>query len=312
MKYTDLEQTDNFSHLCIHGESGTGKSTLASQLAFNHKLIWISCDLGHRVLSKLPLAAKQNIDIIVIRDTRDAPVARDTVSTLLKGKPTTVCQMHGVVNCSVCRRHNLEFSSYEFNKNPPGTIVVLDHLTRLTDSTMAQICLKQAVDYKPKLDDWGSLRFQLASMMGDVQAARYDIVCIAQSMMAEDEAGSKKLVPSVGSYEFGRMVNQFFDHIVYAEVVNGTHRFGSATTYSHRAASKSRTDVKIEDMKVPSLEPFFSTEGRIARETSIPEVALADMVINNKTAAQVVEEQAPPTTASSLERLKALAKAKGK
>lgn len=247
-------------HLMVFGDSGTGKSTLVSQLAHNHKLIWVSVDNGHRVLYKLPEVARKNIDIIVIQDTRDAPIAFDTCRKLMRLKPVEICHKHGLGGCSACKKEGLGTTTYDFGNLGSTDIVVFDHISAVTDSCMAQICKGQDVDYKPKLDDWGSLLFHMKDYLQRVQHAPFNVVCIAQAMESELEDGKKKLVPQVGSREFGKLVNQFFDHIVYTELANKAHKTGSATTYSASAQTKSRTDIAIEQLKEPSLEPFFSGE----------------------------------------------------
>lgn len=303
MKYSDAKKRRRFVHDCVYGESGTGKSTLVSQLAEKKKLIWLACDgQGYIVIDKLPLAWQENVDIVILPDTRDSPIAHDTVRRLMKGTLASVCHHHGVISCSVCARNGLPSSSYEFRKNDSDTIVVVDHATRITDSYMANVCKGKDIDYKPKLDDWGSLRFHLASLMGDVQAARFNVVVICQAMQAEEEDKTKKLMPSVGSYEFGRMVNQFFDDIVYCEVVNGVHKFGSSTTYSMRCQTKSRRDIDIASMKVPSLLPFFDL-GSNPIEEGPEDLPAGAAVAAEVLRAPVTTSPPPVSTTSSLAEL---------
>lgn len=257
MKLNELAIRDP-QHVMAFGESGSGKSTLVSLLAEMFHLIWISCDNGHSVLYKLPQEVQDNIDIIVIPDTRDAPFAYDTVKKLLKGKFTEVCHMHGIVNCTTCREHKLEFSSYEFNAlDPTKDIVVIDHMTSVSDSCKNLITKGKPEDYKLQLDDWGSLRFFMTNLLKDIQAARFNVVCIAQAEEVMMEDKSKKLNPAIGSSEFTKLTGQYFDHIVFMNILNRSHKAGSSTTYQTNIITKSRFDVAIENMEKPSLVPFF-------------------------------------------------------
>jgi len=161
MKLSDLAAR-SVSHTLLFGDSKSGKSTLVSKLANQgYKLYWISLDNGHGILYKLPAAAQDNIDIIVLPDVKNFPVAIDTCRKLLSGNETKLCHFHGVVECTPCKTNSQPFSTYHFNKNGPKDIVVFDHLTQLTDSCMALITKGKDIDYKPKLDDWGSLRFYM-------------------------------------------------------------------------------------------------------------------------------------------------------
>ncbi len=268
MKLSELLRNTS-SHAILFGDSKSGKSTLISKLAENgFHLIWVSLDNGHGVLHKLSLKAQENIDIIVLPDVKNFPVAIDTCRKLLGGEEVSICHAHGIVGCTPCKTHKQAFSSYCFKKLGPRDIVVFDHLTQLTDSCMALICKDKPVDYKPKLDDWGSLRFHMQEVMSNIQQAKYNIIAVAQVMETEMEDGKKKLTPQVGSREFGKSVGSYFDHIIYCEVSNLTHKAGSKTTFRASVLTGSRGDVAIEDQKEElSLVPFFSL-------STIPEASL--------------------------------------
>ena len=197
MKYGEAEKQQSWVHSLVYGEAGSGKSTLVSKLAEKHKIYWISCDNGHRVLSKLSPAAKENIDILIIPDNKETPVARDTIYNLLKGRRTTFCETHGIVACAVCMKNKLAFNTWELNKIDSSAIVVIDHLTRVTDSIIAQITKGKPDDYKLQLDDWGSLRYHISALLSYVQTARFNVICIAGITEGKDEAGEKKLLQKI-------------------------------------------------------------------------------------------------------------------
>lgn len=247
-------------HTLIYGPPRSGKSTLAMALALRgFKLIWISLDGGHKIFRKLPKEAWDNLDLIVLKDTRDFPIGIQTVRQLISGEPVTLCKYHGVKECSVCHKHQQPFSSYNFKLLPLNVIVVIDHLTQVTDSCIANICKGKPVDYKLQLDDWGSLRFHMYKLLGDIQHAPFNIIAISQEQEVETEDGTKKIAPAIGSRELGRFVGGYFDHMVYADVVNGKHKFGSASTYGIRVITGSRTDFAIENEKEPSLFPVYKS-----------------------------------------------------
>jgi hypothetical protein len=257
MKLTDLAKR-TVQHVLIYGEPKSGKSTLASKLANKYKLIWISNDQGHSVLYKLPKEAQANIDIIVLPDTREMPVAYDVLNKLLELKPTSICRTHGVVNCSVCKKNApAEFDTYDFSKLDADTIVVIDHISRVADSVMNNLTKNQKVDEKFTFNDYGAQGMHMAALLAKLQNAPFNFVAIAQPIEAEDEAGRKRLYPQMGTRNFSTTSSQYFDSMVLCEVTNKSHKNGSKTTYSTSAITGSRNDVAIEDMKEPSLIPFF-------------------------------------------------------
>jgi len=265
MKLSQLEESA-VTHVLVMGDPGSGKSTLVSKLALTHKLIWISMDNGHSVLKKLPQEAQDNIEIVVLPDTRDYPVAVDTIRDLMKYKPVSICATHGKTGCSVCKTAGRPFTEVDLGKVPADTIVVFDNISQLADSYMSLICKGQPVDYKPKLDDWGSLRFHLFKLLGDIQVAPFNIVCISHCMEEAITDGTKKIMPLVGSSTTAPKVGGYFDHVIYCNVLNKSHRAGSSTSYITNVLTKSRTDVVIEKYPAPTMLPFF--------DNTIPKISL--------------------------------------
>lgn len=248
------------SHVLVFGDPGTGKSTLVSQLAeAGFKLLWVSCDNGHIVLNKLSPKAKDNIELVVLPDTREYPIAVDAFREMFKLGDVSLCNAHGKHKCQVCAKDVGTATWTEFNlrKLTREWILVFDNLSQLSDSYMSLICKGQPVDYKLKLDDWGSLRFHLSKGLTDIQQAPFNIICIAHSVEEEIVDGQRKIMPMVGSSTFAPKVCGYFDHAVYCKVLNKKHAFGSSTTYSINVLTKSRTDVAIESLPLPTLVPFF-------------------------------------------------------
>jgi hypothetical protein len=253
--------TNIFTHVLVMGDPGSGKSTLVSQLAKRKKLIWFSFDNGHSVLKKLPLDAQDNIELVVVPDTRDYPAAVDCVRALLTYKECNFCYQHGKNNCSVCLKATPEqFTKVNLGAVPKDTVVVIDNLSQLADSYMSLICKGQPVDYKPKLDDWGSLRFHLLKLLGDIQVAPFDLIAICHTIEEVITDGSKKIMPMVGSSTTAPKVGGYFDHVVYCSVQNKTHKAGSSTSYITNVLTKSRTDIAIENFPAPDLLPFITGE----------------------------------------------------
>jgi hypothetical protein len=255
------ETARQVNHILIQGEPLTGKSTLASKMAeLGWNLIWFSMDGNHSILSKLSKAAQDRVTLIRLPDTREFPIAADVIRKVSKYplEDCNICDNHGMVNCSVCQKVNLPFELINLGRLPQNTIVVWDNLSQLSDSFINLITKNKPVDYKLQLDDWGSLRFHMMDILNRIKVAPYNLICISHSIEALDEAGNKKLMPMVGSAEFSRKVAGYFDDVIFLSLSNNKHRQGSSTTYTHQAVVGSRRDIKIEDMKEPSLAPFFN------------------------------------------------------
>lgn len=267
MDFEDLS-INSGTHTLVVGDSGTGKSTLASKLILSgFNLKWISTDGGHRVISKLPIdLVRKHINIIALPDTRDYPIASQTVELLFKGGPTNICAIHGLHDCNkpVCKSN--PYTKWNFGELGEKDVVVLDHLSGVGDSYLNRITKGKAVDYKPQLDDWGSLRFHLQALGLNIQNAPYNILCLCHATMAEQEDKSRKIMPQVGSDSTSRMFAKYFDHVIYLSVRNGSHKAGSATTYEPNVITKSRSDIEIENMETISLVPFF--DGTVGRPKS--------------------------------------------
>src|SRR5690348_5072067 len=130
MKLTELQQRAA-SHVIIFGDPKVGKTTLAaSLLKAGYKLIYISNDNGHTVLFKTEFAPyADKVDIILLPDTREFPVAIATCLKLFTGSKVSICHGHGQVDCSHCKKESKPFSEYQFNSLPLDTVVVLDHVS---------------------------------------------------------------------------------------------------------------------------------------------------------------------------------------
>jgi hypothetical protein len=273
MKASEL-QARSPQHVLVFGDPGSGKSTLVAELlnrGFN--LFWVSTDGGHEVIFKLSAAAIDRADILVIPDTREYPVAFPIVKELLKLKPISICNAHAATNCVACKANGLSFTDWDLSKFGPKDILVLDHATGITMSAMSIITRGQKVDYKPQLDDYGALKFNIEALFMTIQHAPINIVVISQNIEAQSEDNKNKLFPAIGSKEFSRLAGNYFGHMVYCKIYQKKHVFGSASTWDISAITKSRSDLKIEEMKEPSLAPFFTqrdrSEALIAAESKL-------------------------------------------
>ena len=282
-------------HIILYGEPKSGKSTLVSQLlkSGKYKLWWLSLDNGHEVLWKLNLTQEQldeRLELFVIPDTRSFQVALKTVRSVCSGGPVDICDSHGQSSCSICRAQGRSFSHIDLSKFTEKDILVIDHGGQLSNSITAYISKSRSKDdeeasiYKMTQPDWGVHGAILDGIFTNIQQSKANIVVLAHTIESEQEDGKKKLYPQIGSANFSRNAAKYFGHVIYLLVNNLEHKLGSSTTYANNVITGSRTDVEIEKMNVPSLEPFFDRviKGNDKLEQSSPMVTKINAPTNSE------------------------------
>ena len=143
---------------------------------------------------------------------------------------------------------------------------------------------------KAEWDDYARQGALLARFFMSVQQAKYNVIAIAHVMEAEMEDGKKRLVPLIGTSNFSRNAGKYFDHIVHCEVTNGSHKFGSSTTYKASIVTGSRSDIAIEKLKEASLKPFF--DGSIPPPEEAGSIAAASILASPKPVVKEVDTTA--------------------
>jgi nucleoside-triphosphatase THEP1 len=247
-KLNQLAQTQE-QRVIVFGPPKVGKTELAGKLAEKYKILFFSLENGHSTLFKLPPEFQDRIEVINIRDSKEYPIAIETMLKVIKGKEVKICVAHSKVACPICTKNGAAVERVCLDEIGPDTIVVIDSITQLVLSAIAHITKNQPDDYKLQLDDWGNLKQLMEKFLSQVQVAKYNIVCISHEEEVKFEDGRVKIVPVGGSSNSSRNTAKYFDHVVYANVVNKKHVVGSATDYSTTVLTGSRTDVKLEANK---------------------------------------------------------------
>jgi hypothetical protein len=282
------EKLPNATHrVLVFGEPKSGKTELAARLASHYNLLWFDLENGYETLLKLPTEQQERIELVSIPDTKVYPIAIETMLKVVTGNAVEICEVHGKVACALCKKSAVDLDIIYratrvcLNELGPDTIVVVDSLTQLSNSTMNNLTKSQPDDYKPEWSDYRNQGQLLDKFLSQIQQAKYNIVCITHVVETELEDGTKRLVPVCGTTQFSRNTAKYFDHVVYCRVANRKHGFGSSTTYSNSALTGSRTDVVIENAEVPKLLEFFQapapstpkTPGQIAAASLVKGVA---------------------------------------
>lgn len=264
MKLSDINYSTT-QRVLIVGLPGTGKSTLAANLAENFKLKWLDIENGKATLQKLPKKYQDNIDLISIPDSASFPVAAETLLQLFKTGKGSICVSHGKYSCALCKKDGLCFEELDFNSMESNEIVVVDTATQLSNSILAHTMKNRIVTERPDRDDWGAIRRHTEYMASQFQAAQFNLIVICHALEAELQDGKKKLVPNFGSAGMSASFAGKFDHVIYCDVINMKHKAFSSSTHSNGILTRSRTGFKIEDLSEPKLLPLF-IDGRTVPE----------------------------------------------
>lgn len=252
------------SHTIGFGDPKSGKSTDAASLIMaGFKVTWISLDNGHEIVFKLPCTPEyldEHLNLIILPDTKDFPIASTTCLKIVTGKEVRICDAHGQVDCATCKGKGIAatWSIVHANAMGQNEVLVFDHIGQLANSVMNNILKGKPDDYKP---EWEHYRIQgtlMDKFLTNIQQAKYNVHCITHTVETEMEDGSKRLVPMVGTVAFSRNVGKYFDHIIYYRLMNKSHRMGSSTTYENKILTGSRTDISVETAEKPGLAMFFN------------------------------------------------------
>lgn len=261
----------------VYGPPKTGKTELVGNLAREgFKLLYIGLENGHQTLFKLPLEIQENIEVVILPDTRSFPIAIETCLKIIKGGECWINNTTGKVqNAAVAKLKPDEHTRVCLSELGDDTIVVFDSLTQLTNSAISHITKNESDDYKLTYDDWGNLGKLMDIFLSHVQQAKFNVVCISHETEAELEDGKMKIVPVAGTRNFSRNCAKYFGHVVYAEVKGGKHQFTSSTTGLNKIVAGSRTGAAVEKMADPSLTAIF--KGEVPKSESNGEKAASQL-----------------------------------
>jgi hypothetical protein len=256
MKLSQAKHT-SVHRVCLYGPPKGGKTLLAGKLAEHYNVLWFDLENGHNTLFELPMEYQERIELVHIPDSKEFPIAVETMLKVVSGKKVKICEEHGKVSCPMCiSKANTEV---ELNALDGSWVVVIDSGTQFTNSAMAHILKGQPDTYKPEFSDWGNLKVLCDRLGSQLQVAPYNLVFITHEEEVELEDKTTKIVPVLGSSKTSRNTAKYFDHVVYCGVRNKKHIVGSSTTYAMSLMTGSRNNVKLEDSKTePSLLEIFT------------------------------------------------------
>lgn len=244
--------------VCLYGPPKGGKTLLAGKLSEHYNVLWFDLENGHNTLFELPTEWQERIELIHIPDSKEFPIAVETMLKVVSGNKVKICEAHGKVSCPKCIQ--LANTEIHLNALDSSWIVVIDSGTQFTSSAIAHIIKGKPDDYKMDYGDWGNLKVLCDKLGSQLQVAPYNLVFITHEEEVELEDKTNKIVPVLGSSKTSRNTAKYFDHVVYCGVRNKKHIVGSSTTYAMSLMTGSRSNVKLEDStkEEPSLLEIFT------------------------------------------------------
>lgn len=253
-KLSDMKVSP-IKHVLVYGPPKSGKTELVGKLSEKKKLLWFDLEKGVSTLFKLPQEWQERIEVVQIPDTRSTPMAIETMLKVIKGAPMKICETHGKVACPLCAKDNKPMVEVALNALDSDWVVVVDSITQLKNSAIANITKSQPDDYQLSFHDWGNLGKIMDMFFSHVQAAPFNVVCITHEDMVETVMGNgqQKVVPVAGTANFSRNSAKYFDEVVYCEVKNKKHVFASTTTYSNQILTGGRSGFSLESSTEPKL-----------------------------------------------------------
>lgn len=272
-----LESEDHeFEHVIMYGDSGTGKTTLCGLLAEFYNILWFDGDKGLTAIrNNLHPELLKRIRTVRIPDSTANPIFVDTMLRVITGRQVSICMPHGVVDCPYCKfKEEAKKITVALSNLPKNWIVVQDSLTQFVASAHAKVHYRvnPAALKTGDVDDfwrgskgdafdyWGAMRNIMEKFGNYTKDLECQFVCISHGLMAEMDDGAKKLVPVSGSENASKNFARYFGTEINAKVVNGKHVFVSSSTYSSTVQTKSRSNIALEKMPVPSLLHIFNPQ----------------------------------------------------
>lgn len=256
-KLINIDVQNTGQKVLVYGAPKSGKTELVGQLSSELNLLWFDLEHGFLTLKKLPREYQGRIELLSIPDTKDNPVAIDTMMRVFTGKLVSVCEEHGAINCASCKLAKADTVQVELSKLGPDTVVVVDSLTQLSDSAMAYATKGQSDTAKVEFKHYDVQGIMLRKVLSFIQQANYHVAFISHEVGIELDNGSEKVVPAGGTKNFSRSVAKYFDHIVHCSVKNRKHTANSSSVAETKILTGSRTAVAIEKDPNASLLALF-------------------------------------------------------
>lgn len=258
-------EEDPRQRVLIYGDSGTGKSTLAAQLASQYKLHWFDFDSGSEVLfTAIPQQYWHNIDVYTVADLPENPRAAKLADRVVRpDTATTFCSAHGAIaqrnnlgqiaatTCTLCGKDASKYVTFDTSKLTTNDIIVLDGGVAISNSASnysvgSEIMSKDMAAIKLEHDHHGKQGKILENIITRMKSLPCHVIMITHPVAVENKNKTIDIVPAFGTRNFAKPTRAAFGHIVYLYMKNGKHCFTSSETHQIGVCAKSRWNVDVQ------------------------------------------------------------------
>lgn len=266
--------------ILIYSQPKMGKTRLAgtaAKIPELNKIYWIDIENGSETLLNMGLTDDElaKIQLIKIADTRDTPIAIETIlKTFTSRTPLKICELHGRVDCAECTKLGNTFYQWHLDQCTHNDLVVVDSGSQLGDSALAAACLGKPGMFKPTFDEYGMVNKWLGDVCSVIQQCRNtNFVVLTHEIALEDDEGKDRIFPLMGSKQFSMRCSKFFGTVVYLHKKMNKHAAGSSSTYRSDVLTGSRIGVALENSKEPSMRDILISGGILRSPSAQQEVS---------------------------------------
>lgn len=243
----------------FYGDSFAGKTYAVGQFARKYNIIWFDLENGATTLATaIPPEFHENVELIQVQDTSDDPIATKTLMKVTKGDKAVKINPNTGAIWNEAKDKEVEPIILDMPNLDTNTVLVIDSLTQLSDSSMAHF-LGRIPDLGYKRKEYAHYDQQglyLKNLLVCCQRLKCHVVFITHQENIEQEDGKEQITPTGGTRNFARTIARKFDHVVHCKVHNRKHTYNSTTSKDHRVIAGSRLNVDIPDAE--SVAELFS------------------------------------------------------
>ena len=232
----------------FYGDSFSGKTWGAAQLARRYKLLWLDLEDGWKtVKAAIPPEFYSNIIMLPLEEKlASGTMAKDVYAALSKPK-FKYYPDEKRINVPTMGKE-MEVEEYAWEDIDTSWVVVLDTFSALSDSSMQHYLGPNPGDMVFKKKEFSHYDFQ-GLYLNNVIAAGKKLPChfvvISHQEQLEQEDGTDKLTPTGGTRNFSRKIPRKFDHAVHFKLYNKRHVVNTVTTNDNKVIAGSRNNVDI-------------------------------------------------------------------
>lgn len=268
----------NNNSVLIYGPPKTGKTLLTSTVAAIpsiKKVIWFDTEQGISTLfspaSKLTAQEKAKIVPILFQDTRDNPLAAETLlKTLTSSTPTHIEQETGKFK----KFKTDQTISLYYGDLTASTAVVFDTISQVGDSVF-NLQLKFN-SFKDNRKYWGLFYQDMNAIMSCIQSSKAINILTAQEQIKEGTKAEEgktrtiqksanqsktsaimvqddKLIPVCGSMAYSLKIGKYVGSLIRLYIENKERSYLSSPTLMANVLAGSRLDIDLSQIPNPTM-----------------------------------------------------------